>query len=159
MCKSIKDILLGLKKQEEKKKIFNAVKDQIRGEMGWCGDHTINLKKLRDDIGSNAGRYVEPEDPRLDDGTIHCPIPRYACSHRNEFFKYGCSAERKDCALNMMYRADLDSALEDSSPVDSDGGLDEEYIMGIVFESVDSSSVGRVICDNDNKSDSITEVD
>lgn len=158
MCESIKDILLGLKQQEEKKKIFSAVKDQIRGEMGWCGDHTIDIKKLGDEVKSNAGRYTQPEYQRLDDGTIHCPIPRYACHHRNQFFKYGCDEERRDCALNMMYRADLDCALEDSSPVNCEEGMDEEYILGIVFEGIDGGNMGGNDSNNDSESDSSTDV-
>jgi hypothetical protein len=43
-----------------------------------------------------------------DDNTIHCPIPKYGCSHRDEMYKYGCNQERKDCAMNMMYSEDLD---------------------------------------------------
>jgi hypothetical protein len=43
-----------------------------------------------------------------DDNTIHCPIPKYGCNHRNEAYKYGCDKERRDCAMNMMYNEDLD---------------------------------------------------
>lgn len=49
-----------------------------------------------------------------DDNTIHCPIPKYGCIHRNERYKYGCDLEKRDCAMNMMYTEDLDGDLEDT---------------------------------------------
>lgn len=71
--------------------------------------YTPSLNPFNNDHSQDAGGYLTP------DGSpdIHCPIPKICCIKRSTSHKYGCMAEDKECALNMMFKANFDDYEEE----------------------------------------------
>lgn len=72
-------------------------------------NHTSSLNPFSNGHSHDAERYNTPDSL----SSICCPIPKICCIKRSTIHKYGCMAEDKECALNMMFKVNFDDYEED----------------------------------------------